>query len=309
MLGKSRIKSVIYGFEVRSTAIIGNGLTHSVPKQKVLKEIRRELVRLQKYANLTSSETNELWQESYGRYMRVSKKVFSSLRRAENDLKIRADTDLEYDERLKNRKNTVYKELKGEHTKNELANEYEYRGKREYLQNLTNSGVFYLCSTHINPAKDHADWEGKVYIASDWRSRIDADMHGKIEAYVRNHNVKTVEWVTGEPVYLITRPNCKHYFIEVSVEEVLGNSVRKLLKTHNMYMEDEKEMSYEEGQYKNYYERLKMLTYLNSMFDAENLDKDIKDTRALVNKWKLLSEGSGYRTRRGDRANPSRDAA
>ena len=52
-----------------------------------------------------------------------------------------------------------------------------------------------------------------------------------------------------------------------------------------MYMEDEKEISYEYGQYKTYYERLKMLTYMKSMFDAEDLDEDIKNTRELVRKW------------------------
>lgn len=60
-------------------------------------------------------------------------------------------------------------------------------------------------------------------------------------------------------------------------------------------MEPEKEISYPEGQYKVYYERLKMLSYLHNMFDAEDLGKDISETRNLVQKWKLLSEGSGYR--------------
>ena len=244
----------------------------------------------------------------------MSKQSFSLLRRAEKTLEIRADTENEYDERLKLRKNVVYgvakKEFKGlEHTKNDMANEYEYRGKREDIHQLLEEGVFYLCSSHKNPAKDHAEWEGKVYVAADWRSRIDQDMHGKVAAYIRNHDVRTVEWVTGEPVYLVFRPNCKHYLIPVTVEEVLGNSVKKLLKSHDMYMENEKEISYPEGQYKNYYERLKMLTYLNSMFDAEDLGSDIKETRKLVRKWKILSEGSGYRSGLPYRASTSREAA
>ena len=314
MLGKSRMKSVLFGYEVRSTAIISNGIVHSTPKQKSLKLMRSELEKLRKYANLSDSETNRLWQESYGRYMRMSKDSYSLLRRAKNEAEIRAGTDLDYEELLKIRKNVVYGVSKKEfpileHTKNEIADEYEYRGKREYLQNLTNSGVFYLCSSHINPAKDHADWEGKIYIAADWTSRCDPDMHGKIEAYVRNHDIRTVEWVTGEPVYLVTRPNCKHYLIEIPIEEVLSSSVNKLLKAHDMYMEDEKELSYEETQYKHYYERLKVYSYLHNMFDAEDLNKDITETRKLVRKWKLLSEGSGYRINSTYRAKTSREAA
>lgn len=220
--------------------------------------------------------------------MRVSKKSFSLLRKANFAEKGTKD----YEEELKNRKNIVYKSLRNEwklleREKNELANEYEYRFKHDSLFEQFQSGVFYLCSTHVNPAKDHADWEGKVYVNADWEDRVDPDMHGKIAAYIRNHDIKTVQWVVGEPVYLITRPNCKHYFIEISVEEVLRNSVRKLLKKHNMYMENEPEQSYEYGQYKNYYERLKALTYLHHMFDAEELSVDIIETRKLARKWKV----------------------
>lgn len=307
MLGKDRIKSVTYGYEVRVSAIISNGLVHRVPKQKILKLVRKELDRLTYYADLSYLERNRLWQETYSRYMRVSKQSFSSLKRAKN-------TDLDYDEELKLRKNVVYSVMKNEFKrlekeKNDLANEYEYRNKRNILTEQFESGIFYLCSSHIKPAKDHADWEGKVYVSENWAERVTPEFHSQVAAYIRNHQVRTVEWVTGEPVWMVYRPNCKHYFVEVSVEEVLGNSVKSLLKKHSMYMAEEKQLSYEEVQYKTYYERLKMLTYLHKMFDAEDLDKDISETRKLVRKWKLLGEGSGYRINRTYRANTSREAA
>ena len=286
MLNKEHLKSATFGFEVRSTAIISNGLVHRVPKQQTLKLMRKELVRLQKYANLSQSETNRLWQENYSRYIRVSKQSFSSLRRANSAEK----GTIDYENELKLRKNIVYKTVRNEFplmekNKNELVNAVEYRAKRDQLTDLFASGVFYLCSSHTKPAKDHADWEGKIYVSDDWRNRVDQDLHGKIEAYIKNHDVKTVEWVTGEPVYLVTRPNCKHYLIEVGVEEVLGNSAKSLLKAHKMYMQDEVTISYEYAQYKGYYERLKMLTYLHRMFDAEEMNKDIQDTRRLARKW------------------------
>ena len=314
MLGKERLKSVLFGLEIRSTAIIGNGLVYGVSKQKVLKKVKQELFRTSKYANLSSSETNLLWQENYSRYMRVSKNAFSLIRRAKTRAEIRADTDLDYEEELKIRKNTVYGVLKKEFSllereKNQLAQDYEYHAKRDQLQELFGSGVFYLCSSHRKPAKDHADWEGKIYVSEDWESRVDQDMHGRVAEYIRKNDVKTVQWVTGEPVWLVYRPNCKHFLVEVGVEDVLNNSVRALLKHRNMYMEDEKEISYEYGQYKHYYERLKMYSYLREMFDAEELDKDINETKQLVRKWKLLSEGSGYRTNRTYRAITSRETA
>lgn len=314
MLGKSRLKSVLFGYEVRSTAIISNGIVHSTPRQKTLGLLKKELEKLTKYANLSPSETNRLWQQNYSRCIRVAKGTYSLLRQAKKTVVIRAGADLEYDEELKLRKNVVYSVVRKEFPllekeKNEAADEYEYRAKRENLQSLFGSGVFYLCSSHQKPAKDHAEWEGKIYVHEDWAMRIDEEMHGKVEAYIRNHHIRTVQWVTGSPVWLVYRPNCKHYFIEVSIEEVLGSSVRKLLKAHNMYMEDEKEETYEYGQYKHYYERLKVYSYLHSMFDAEDLDKDITETRKLVRKWKLLSEGSGYRSGLVNRAITSREAA
>lgn len=314
MLSKNRLKQVVFGFEIRTTAIIGNSLVHSVPKQKTLKLIRKELDKVTRYAKLDRNETHSLWLNSYNRYVRVSKKVFSSLRKSENAYKSENNTDLKYDEYLKIRKNTVYGDLKKEfrgleHEKNDVADEYEYRAKHDQLVDLFSQGVFYLCSSHKNPAKDHADWEGKIYISKDWKERVSPDEAEKISAYVQNHQIRTVEEITGAPVWLVTRPNCKHYLVPVTVEEVLQNSVRKLLKTHDMYMEPEKEISYEYGQYKTYYERLKMLSYLHSMFDAEDLSKDMSETRKLVQKWKLLSKSSGIRMSRSYRANPSREAA
>lgn len=292
MLGKNRIKQVVYGFEIRTTAIIGNGLVHRVPKQKCLKLIREELDRVSSYANLSLKEKHSLWLDSYARYNKVSKQSFSSLRKS-------GAYELEYDDELKLRKNIVYGYLRKqfdvlEHNKNELANEYEYRAKDDEVRGLLESGsIFYLCSSHINPAKDHADWEGKIYVDEDWMDKCDDSDKKRIAAYIRNHKIVSVQWVTGAPVWLVYRPNCKHYLIPVSVDEVLGNSAKKLLKEHDMYMENEPEQSYEYGQYKTYYERSKMLQYLKKMFDAEDLDKDLRNTNKLVKKWDLLSKGFG----------------
>lgn len=292
MLGKNRIKQIIYGFEIKTTAIIGNGLVHRVPKQKCLNLIRKELDRVSSYANLSLKEKHSLWLDSYARYNKVSKQSFSSLRKS-------GAYELEYDDELKLRKNIVYGYLRKqfdvlEHNKNELANEYEYRAKDDEVRGLLESGsIFYLCSSHINPAKDHADWEGKIYVDEDWMDKCDDSDKKRIAAYIRNHKIVSVQWVTGAPVWLVYRPNCKHYLIPVSVDEVLGSSAKKLLKEHDMYMENEPEQSYEYGQYKTYYERSKMLQYLKKMFDAEDLDKDLRNTNKLVKKWDLLSKGFG----------------
>lgn len=94
--------------------------------------------------------------------------------------------------------------------------------------------VFYLCSYHSDCANDHVDYQGKIYIDEDWESVVSEDMKLKIQDYIDTHKVDTIQNVRdGEP-YLTTRPNCRHFFTPMSAEDVLGSSVKKLLKDNNM---------------------------------------------------------------------------
>lgn len=286
-MDKNRLKSVIFGYEMRITAIISNGLVHRATKRTTLQILKNELVKFQKRVKLSDSEKHELWNRSLFLYNKISKKSFSLLRKALNVEK----TDKDYDKVLEMRKTVVYESFRKEFKtleleKNSLANEVEHRAKAENFKDLTSSGVFFLASSHVKPAKDHADWEGKIYVSEFWKDRVDDNQdRARIEAYIRNHDIKTVEWVTGEPVYLIFRPNCKHYLIPLDIEEVLHNSARALLKKHSGYMYHTHEMTYEEGQYRLYYERLKTLRYLQTMFDCEKLREDIAKTRKLTVQW------------------------
>ena len=94
--------------------------------------------------------------------------------------------------------------------------------------------VFYLCSYHSDCANDHVDYQGKIYIDEDWGSVVSEEMRPKVQEYVDAHKIDTIQNVRdGEP-YLTTRPNCRHYFTPMSTEEVLGSSVKKMLKDNNM---------------------------------------------------------------------------
>lgn len=94
--------------------------------------------------------------------------------------------------------------------------------------------VFYLCSYHSDCANDHVDYQGKIYIDEDWESIVSEEMKTKVQEYIDAHKVDTIQNVRdGEP-YLTTRPNCRHYFTPMSTEEVLGSSVKKMLKDNNM---------------------------------------------------------------------------
>ena len=123
---------------------------------------------------------------------------------------------------------------------------YEYAKKREENDKLNaikfeldrgrkEEKVFYLASSHKDCAIDHQDYQGKIYVDENWKNIVkDVETLGKIANYVVMNNIKTFQWVIGQPVWLITRPNCRHYFKLLDTEDVLGHTEKQLLKNHKM---------------------------------------------------------------------------
>lgn len=88
---------------------------------------------------------------------------------------------------------------------------------------------FVLCSKHLDSAKDHEKRQGKLYVKK-WGLR-----YKEVREYCEKHNINyTLEWVIKAPVRLITRPNCRHYFKELSLDEIEDKSEDELLKEYNM---------------------------------------------------------------------------
>lgn len=117
------------------------------------------------------------------------------------------------------------------------------RAKQEALKNQIQESreaeepvIFYLCSHHANPAKDHEFWEAKIYVDKFWRRTVQdvypTETVKAIEKYIRDNGIYTVQYITGDPVYLITRPYCRHYFIPVLTSEVLGSDLKTIKKNH-----------------------------------------------------------------------------
>lgn len=88
--------------------------------------------------------------------------------------------------------------------------------------------IFFCCSTHNNPAEDHKDYQGKIYVDRFWRTKVPGRMYRAVESYIRNHQTVTLQEIQGSPVYLCTRPYCKHYFIPIPTYTVLHSSPKKI---------------------------------------------------------------------------------
>lgn len=98
----------------------------------------------------------------------------------------------------------------------------ELRIKKNVVR--ANSGtIFFLCSKHNSPADDHADYQGKIYVDRFWRTKVSGPEYASVLAYIKDNDVATVQDIMGEPVYLTTRPYCKHFFIPVATEDIIGS--------------------------------------------------------------------------------------
>ena len=288
------VKRRLVKLEIDVFAIISNGLIHHTPKQKTLNNIRKELNLLSVQIGLSDAERNQMWVDFYGQYQYISKKTIVDLKRIERKFGKKED----YEQSLVQRRGVIYNSIRAKIQDNDLvkkANQimysYEQRLKHDQTQALIDSAEeskspFFLCSSHKNPAKDHADWQGKLYYDEDWESYVDADEVDHIRAIIKNRKLHTVQWVVGEPVYLTTRRNCKHYFINISIDEALHNSPRSLVKKHNMMMEDESPTPRNVLYYREYYNRLKVEEALHKLVPNEKLAQDITKDKKLLDKWK-----------------------
>ena len=139
--------------------------------------------------------------------------------------------------------------------------------------------IFYLVSKHSDSAKDHIDYQGKIYIDEEWE-KID----NSAKDYIEKNNFNTIQWVTSKPVYMITRPNCRHYFKAIEKDKVIKNSIDELIKENNLYSEKGHQILQTTIKEK-YQERLKYHLELYKINKTDLLKKAIAKDRFLINKW------------------------
>lgn len=95
--------------------------------------------------------------------------------------------------------------------------------KNMVKEGATAGNIFYITSFYGDCAPDHADFQGKIYVDDDWQNICPKDRLDEVENYIRANKIMTVQDVMGEAGnYFTTRPNCRHYFQYISIDEVLG---------------------------------------------------------------------------------------
>ena len=105
--------------------------------------------------------------------------------------------------------------------------------KERVIRQLTSYGIenrehFSLVSKHLDSAIDHIDFQGKLYLLTNDLQESELLLASKLGI------TRTLASVMHDKPYLITRPNCRHYFITLSESDIGSKSVDTLLKENKM---------------------------------------------------------------------------
>lgn len=151
-------------------------------------------------------------------------------------------------------------------------------------ENRENGKWFYLASSHDDCAKDHKDWQGKLY--------VDEKAPPEVIEYAKARALYTLQWVMDRPVWFVTRPNCRHYFVAMGIREAKRSTIGKLKKRHKTHTRegDREFQTPRHAMVQEYEDRLRMLRALYRERPTEKLKAEILKAELLVKKWKSRSK-------------------
>lgn len=122
-----------------------------------------------------------------------------------------------------------YMEMNARTTLTQEAGDYQLESGKEL------GVVFYICNEMGDCAKDHIDYQGRIYYDKDYQTfGLDETTLQKIEDAIQSQNMLSIQEVRDSDPWLTTRPNCRHTFLPVTIDEVASSSVNSLLNKHHL---------------------------------------------------------------------------
>lgn len=85
----------------------------------------------------------------------------------------------------------------------------------------------WLCSSHGDSAKGHEPYQGAYY--------YDEEAPEYVRQWAVSRGIRSYQWVLGEPVWMITRPNCRHYMVALSYEYAKYTEPRMATSIYGLY--------------------------------------------------------------------------
>lgn len=171
--------------------------------------------------------------------------------------------------------------------------------QQDITKNLLKAGrdagnIFYICTYFGDCAPDHADYQGKIYYDQKWESIVSSEKKDIVEEYITSNDLLSYQSVIDGPVYLTTRPNCRHSFQTVSTEEVLGIKNDNDLKVTREKYGLNSAGKYKSGNYndleKQRYNERKIRHWKGKLSAQETLLKDMPDNVSEKEKLMLQSQ-------------------
>lgn len=176
--------------------------------------------------------------------------------------------------------NNTAKKIINWQTQKDAEKEKDATLKSFIEENQKDGKWFYLASSHDDCAKDHLDWQGKLY--------VDENAPEEVLEYAKSRALHTMQWVIGQPVWFITRPNCRHYFVSLSESEVRKKPLKKLKRKYKTHTKegDRQFQTPAHAAVEEYEDRLHMLRALYRESPNPVIKKEIEKAELLVKKWK-----------------------
>jgi Phage minor capsid protein 2 len=102
--------------------------------------------------------------------------------------------------------------------------------------------IFYLCDSFGDCAPDHADYQGKMYYNED------ADIPKEVQSFIDGSGIESMQSVRDSDPFLTTRPNCRHSFHAIPIDQAMGSSADEILKSEKLERGEYKDSNYEKVQ-------------------------------------------------------------
>ena len=145
--------------------------------------------------------------------------------------------------------------------------------------------VFYISNVFGDSADDHADYQGQIYYDERYKSfNLNADIKTRIKEFIATNKIKSVQWVRDKPVYLTTRPNCRHTLTPISIDQALGNKPKELVRALQLQKGSYKDKNYQLTQEQRYNER--MIRKFKARAEAnDKLGYDSRQDKLRMRQW------------------------
>lgn len=121
--------------------------------------------------------------------------------------------------------------------------------------NLTTQNIFFITNSFGDCADDHKDLQGKIYYDERFKEfNIPKEIKEKALALINSKKLMSMQKAIKEPYWLTTRPNCRHRFVPITLQQALGNT-DDLLEKLKLKKGTYKDQNYQDSQELRYIER------------------------------------------------------